>query len=662
MLITKITARNFKTYKELELDLEVENEKPIVLVGGDNGGGKTTLFQAIYYALYGLEIEDEEHFKRLLNAGVPYERNVKIELEIDFKGKVLSQDYFYKIKRLYTVNASGLPVESVSLNFNGDTFTYGTATPFSERQKIEAEVNKIIKANLPKELSRYFLFDAMESGNLLKKDYLTRVIKENIESVMGFKKYSELSHAALQLKESYIASSIELQSERDEYQKLINRRFELQEKIKELTEEQQIKLGYSVSQQELYRKAKEGKNLQDDYNNQIKYLESKIQSVKIEQESFLTNLSKYVESVEVQAFLPKLIDSIRSELELIISANTQLNASNLFSSEQLNQIAELLSKFIKERQLSNDLSTNFNQEFKNYIKEYQKSKTTANEFDYFSDSELDTINLLLNKTSINNFGILSQQKDALVRELNETPKLIGQLDEIKAQLTEGESSTIAAYEENERKLAEIKDDIKNLSLEVDKITKEINRFDISEEEIPNPKLELLKKVEPMFEEISQALLKAKKTRIEDTMKEDLNTTLVAYQNQIKKVSLSENLSDLSFKIYHNAGNEIYLEELNAASKQIIVQVLLKSLHQFGDYNPPVMIDTVMGYLGEKSRASLLENYFPKLSHQTILLSTDSEIRKDKDLIKIEEFISKKYTLIRDAEKQLTVIEEGYFND
>ena len=145
------------------------------------------------------------------------------------------------------------------------------------------------------------------------------------------------------------------------------------------------------------------------------------------------------------------------------------------------------------------------------------------------------------------------------------------------------------------------------------------------------------------------------------MKNDLNSTLVAYADQIGKVELSENLSDLTFKIFHKSGNEIYLEELNAASKQIIVQVLLKALHQFGDYNPPVMIDTVMGYLDEDSRASLLENYFPTLSHQTILLSTDSEIRTHKDLIKIQEFISKKYTLERDKVNQLTNVREGYFN-
>lgn len=35
-------------------------------------------------------------------------------------------------------------------------------------------VQKIIKANLPQELSRYFLFDAMEAGNLQKGELLIK--------------------------------------------------------------------------------------------------------------------------------------------------------------------------------------------------------------------------------------------------------------------------------------------------------------------------------------------------------------------------------------------------------------------------------------------------------------------------------------------------------
>jgi DNA sulfur modification protein DndD len=144
------------------------------------------------------------------------------------------------------------------------------------------------------------------------------------------------------------------------------------------------------------------------------------------------------------------------------------------------------------------------------------------------------------------------------------------------------------------------------------------------------------------------------------MKQDLNINLTAYIDVIDRVELTENLSNLTFKIFHTSGNEIYLNHLNTASKQIVVQVLLKSLHEFGDYNPPVMIDTVMGVLDEKSRATVLENYFPELSQQTILLSSDSEIRPGSDFEKIEPFISKTYTLERDRAKQLTDIVPGYF--
>jgi len=244
MLITKIAAKNFKTYKELELDLSVIDEKPIVLIGGINNGGKTTLFDAIYYALYGIVIKDAEHFKRLVNASVPLKDDTKIELTIDFKGKVLSSDYFYKIKRVYALNTQKQPVESVTLNFNGDTFTYGTATPFAERTKSEAEVNKIIKSNLPKELSKYFLFDAMKSGDLLKEDYLSRVIKENIENVMGFNKYIQLGDATVKLKEKYITDSIAIHEEREEYTKLLRKKAETEALINENKEKKKKLLGY----------------------------------------------------------------------------------------------------------------------------------------------------------------------------------------------------------------------------------------------------------------------------------------------------------------------------------------------------------------------------------------------------------------------------------
>lgn len=665
MLITRIIAKNFKTYRELDLDLTVNEEQPIILIGGENGGGKTTLFQAIYYALYGLKVKDFEHFNKLQNAGerAKNEGNSsnKIELEIHFTGKVLHNDYKYIIKRLYTINAQNSPVEAVTLNLNGDVFQYGTATPHAERVKKEAEVNKIIKANLPQELSKYFLFDAMEAGNLLKDEYLNRVIKENIENVMGFNKYIQLGNATNILTQDYIAQGIEIEEERNQYKNLLEEKKKIEELIVATNTHYERALSYSLSQKEFYESAKEGKNLQANIKEQIQLVERKIEDILNRETLFIEQSERFLNDIEIQVFIPKLISIIQNEIELVLAEKSQKNNNDFIEPEHITKISEKVIAFLKENNLIESELTN---EQKGLLKEYIIKKSnqdnTKTDYDFIDKNDVTNLEQLLGWSSINQFNIIEQQKESLEKELATLPNLKIQLLDLRKSDVGGGDEIIQSFEANELKIKEHKETIKGYKSDIEKLDAKIKKFDLSDEEVPNPKLELLKKLGPLFTKVSNALLVNKKSRIEEAMKNDLNTTLVAYENQIDRVELSEDLSNLSFKIYHKAGNEIYLEELNAASKQIIIQVLLKSLHYFGDYNPPVMIDTVMGYLDESSRASLLENYFPKLSHQTILLSTDSEIRKHIDLEKIENFIAKKFTLVRDKENQLTEVVEGYF--
>ena len=143
-----------------------------------------------------MKINTAKHFRELINAGVTENADDKITLELHFTGKVLNEEQQYVLTRTYALNPSQQPVESVKLNMNGTIFLYGTSTPPAQRAEQQAQVNKIIKANLPQELSRYFLFDAMDAGDLLKEDQLNKVIKENIENVMGFNKYMQMAKAA----------------------------------------------------------------------------------------------------------------------------------------------------------------------------------------------------------------------------------------------------------------------------------------------------------------------------------------------------------------------------------------------------------------------------------------------------------------------------------
>ena len=169
MIIKRVKISNYKTYLDLDLDLSVQENRPIILIGGMNGGGKTTLFEAITGALYGLKIKNKNQFEELLNNGANNIQKPEISLEVTFVGRVLGNEQKYILRRTYKLNPSDNTVESVSLNMNGNVFVYGTATPTAQRISSEQQVNKIIKANLPQELSKYFLFDAMQSHEKYKQ-------------------------------------------------------------------------------------------------------------------------------------------------------------------------------------------------------------------------------------------------------------------------------------------------------------------------------------------------------------------------------------------------------------------------------------------------------------------------------------------------------------
>lgn len=660
MLIKRIKAKNFKTYLNLDLDISVEQDKPIILIGGANGGGKTTLFEAIYGALYGLQLHNARQFKELLNAGSLGHEEEKIVLELHFSGKVLNEEQQYVLTRTYMLNPAGAPVEAVKLNMNGTIFSYGTATPPAQRAEQEAQVNKIIKANLPQELSRYFLFDAMEAGNLLKEDQLNRVIKENIENVMGFNKYMQMAKSAETLYQAYTAQRLQVENEKQEYLQLLEQKKKHEDSITQLQVQLQDALQYSVANKELYDNLKNGLNQESTIKNKIQQTKQQIDNIYKKEQIYHDDLDEFVKEIELNVCIPKLVEAVKSEIHLILKVKGDLEQqqhSNI-SPEQIEAISKTVIKYLKENSLVlKEITT---EELVDYIIASANNKPEKDQYDFLEFSEVKALENLLNTRTSNNFPALNQQQVELNVSLNQIPLLETQIENMKAQITGRDYALLKAYEDNENNIKKTESNIADIKAEITKIDKRLHQFDIQTSQEPDPKYEALGKLKGFFEDVANRLLKVKKQQIELKMKQDLNINLAAYRDVIDRVELSENLKDLTFKIFHKAGNEIYLSQLNTASKQVVIQVLLKSLHEYGDYDPPVMIDTVMGVLDETSRATVLENYFPELSQQTILLSSDSEIRTGKDLEKIEPFISKAFTLQRDRERQLTDINPGYF--
>ena len=660
MLIQKIKISNFKTYLSLDLDLTVDDDRPIILIGGSNGGGKTTLFEAISGALYGLKIENKEHFMELLNQGAVNRVKPEISLQITFVGKVLGQQQKYILKRIYQLNPQGRPLESVSLNMNGNMYVYGTMTAPKERVRAEQEISKIIKANLPQELSQYFLFDAMQSSELLKKNVFQQTIRDNFENVLGFKKYLQLKRAAEKLQQEWAEQRLEAEKEAKEYNSLCNQKEQLISELNANLAEQDRLYKYMSSVEDEYQQAKDGAQQAANLSKRIQDVDGKIRAITEEAATYAENLKAFIDNIEINVFLPQLASNLSQEINNILRVKEQLQkqSTGAYPIETLREVTAKIIDYLKELSLCSQAVDEEN--VVSHIVAMQNTTNVTDPYDYLNTTEVDVLRELPKKGNGNQFVSIDRKRQDMEIKLANLDNLRTEKRTLEQTQAGGNNMLIANYEESKRTLEKLKTQEDNLKNDIQRLEKRIHQYDVQIQQEPDVKFDTLVKLRPFFDKVADNLLKKKKAQIETEMQSQLNRLLVSYKGHVGRVELSDSMENFNIKLYHSAGNEISLTQLNAASKQIFIQVLLKVLRNLGDYNPPVMIDTVMGVLDNESRDALMEEYFPQLAEQTILLCTTSEIRTDSDYIKLEPFISKTYTLHRNVEEQNTTIDEGYF--
>ena len=660
MLIQRIKVGNYKTYLDLDLDLTVDEERPIILIGGSNGGGKTTLFEAISGALYGLKIDNRDHFMELLNQGAVGQVKPEISLQITFSGKVLGQEQKYILKRIYVLNPAGKPLESVSLNMNGNMFVYGTMTAPRDRVKNEQEVNKIIKANLPQELSQYFLFDAMQSSELLKKNVFAQTIRDNFENVLGFKKYLQLKKAAEKLQQEWAKLRLKAEQEAAEYNELVSQKDILTADLNACIAEQDTLYKYLTSMESEYQKAKEGVQQSAALNRRIADISAKIDNIVQRAASYAEDIKGFMEHIEINVFLPKLAANLSVEINNILHVKEEIanSITGAYPLETLRDVTAKIIDYLKELSLCSPEVDEDN--VVRYMVAMQNTANRQDPFDYLDSAEIVALKSLVNRGINNQFLTLYRQRQDIEVLLATIGELRTERQNLEQTRAGGNEFIISNYEDSQRKLDKAKITEGQLKQDIQKLDNRIHCYDVQIQQEPDLKYDTLVKLKPFFEKVADRLLKKKKAQIESEMQQQLNRLLVSYKGHIGRVELSDSMENFNIRIFHTKGNQISLNQLNAASKQIFIQVLLKVLRNLGDYNPPVMIDTVMGVLDNESREMMFEEYFPNLAEQTILLCTTSEVRPDSDYKKLEAFISKTYTLNRDVEEQKTTVSDGYF--
>jgi len=166
-----------------------------------------------------------------------------------------------------------------------------------------------------------------------------------------------------------------------------------------------------------------------------------------------------------------------------------------------------------------------------------------------------------------------------------------------------------------------------------------------------------------YAEKAQGTLDALKSQVIDQRVGEIEDLILrSFKQLIRKSKLIGNIKisteDYSLSLFDTKGLEIHPGRLSAGERQLLAIAILWGLAKAAGLPLPVVIDTPLGRLDGEHRNKLLKFYFPKASHQVLILSTDTEIAKNY-YAQLKPRIKQSYQIVYDPDKQASDIKSGY---
>lgn len=148
--------------------------------------------------------------------------------------------------------------------------------------------------------------------------------------------------------------------------------------------------------------------------------------------------------------------------------------------------------------------------------------------------------------------------------------------------------------------------------------------------------------------------------------EAVQTHTAQYFNRLSRkgemlAEVSIDLDTFALRVRRWDQTEISKSRLSAGERQILAVALLWALATVSGRSLPVVIDTPLARLDAEHRRKLVQDYLPTVSHQVIVLSTDTEIDEATAEL-LRPAVSRSYRLEHDGRRFATTVTGGYWGE
>jgi len=525
MLIKKVTLKNFRQYREEQtIEFATDKEKNVTMIYGEAGCGKTNLFSAINWCLYGesgaIEGESEIINKAALSEASDsggIETVVKVEVEFSHGGK-----------RYHCIRT--LTAENVHLSGDNDgteRFEYlSKHEPYlctirstggdCERDDDPAGT---IHSILPSEMRKYFFFDGEKIDELSKPGH-EKEVRKSIDIVVQL---DILRNAIKHLDKVCRRYNEELKKHSSG---------ELNELVNEKSKKTDEKDGLEIKQSKLETECSAAEKLKDAYDDQLR--NSREIEGQVKQRDILKNRAKYLDNE---------LKNNETEMKKVAT-----KAFIVLSREICNRADEIIERKRRKKGIPSGIRATFLRDLLNERicicgRHIEPDSPEEMAIKRLFDTKLEKAeDLIINL--IADLRNLSAETDRIVNDLKRLYREKGkndcELEEIEKELSDiSESIGSCANEDTsklESKRIETEDRLLRIKIDIDQTSRDIHNLE-NELNALNDKIDAAESKEKKGEELKKKSVIAEKSRmvlgnIDDRFAQEMRSEIQDYSQKI----------------------------------------------------------------------------------------------------------------------------------
>ena len=707
MKINKIILYNFNSFEGWnEFDFTSPEEgKNIILIGGKNGAGKTSLFTAIKIALYGplafgyvgINPHYVSKIKDCINSKAFQTDKVQAKVELTFSLMVERELRKYVIAREWDYSGQKL-IENYSVSENGKVLGNKELSYFQN----------YLQGMIPPDLFEFFLFDGEAVGDIFSTSAYNKYVRNAVYTLCGLDIYELIrkhtsgfvGKAVNEDEKHYVDEYEDLKEQVDSCiaqkevvsQRVLATREELDWVETELLElETAFKNAGGITKKERERLSKEyeeAERIKTESQVKIKlFMEGLLPFFIVK--NFNEEIRKQLEvedKVAIYQYIEQRIDrneiasalgkkstkTIDSVLDAILTqfrpTESSLYTEPLFdlSREETGRVSAVLSsvdEFDDQSMIQTVESKREALEKTTEIKRILKSAMADDDAAGFAEKENGLLRLKEEITK--RLYDDKAREEELTVQINELVSLRDKarqtmLERVQSRHVYELSNGIASMMHSllSKKSVSIKRELEDLIVSNLRL---IYRKDnlITHIEIDDS-FQLNLYQDAMYS--SQELLHLLKNLGKDDF-------ALAIGEEGKKLLFKEysvkSFAELSDKLKKEKSNEIGLyknidlSRLSKGERQIFILSLYWAIIKLSGKDIPFIIDTPYARIDANHRKEISKKFFPTISKQVVILSTDEEINDEYYRI-IKPHIAREYLLINDESQNKTSVETRYF--